>query len=78
MVFKYRKVESSEIKKRTFEGKTDPSKNNHSLTSKYMPSYKYYMKVNYELGTSREDCFRTRKDAEDYLKVLKNREGKIV
>lgn len=30
-----------EVKKRTFEGKTDPDKNEKSLTSKYMTSQKY-------------------------------------
>ena len=37
-----------EIKRRTFEGKTDPSKNDSALTSKYQPSYRYYMEIEFK------------------------------
>ena len=65
-----------EVKRRTFEGKTDPSKNDEALTSKYMTSYRYIalyrIRFEYEHGgvsevdTSR--CFRTKREAEESMK----------
>ena len=55
-------VISFEIKRRKFEGNDDPSKNNHPLTSKYMPSYRYAAlykaRYTYDSGqvTERDDC----------------------
>jgi hypothetical protein len=46
------KVLNYEILKRTFEGKTDPSKNDKALTSKYSSSKKYmaFYSVQWEHG----------------------------
>lgn len=72
MKFYYDKPESCIIKKRTFEGKTDPDKNADSLTSKYMPSYKYWVELIYETGRHAVATFRTKTEAEAfYAKALK-------
>jgi hypothetical protein len=52
------------IKRRTFEGKTNPKANNNSLTSKYMPSYKYWSEITYENGQKITNCHRTKREAE--------------
>jgi hypothetical protein len=37
-------ITKAEVLRRTFEGKTDPSKNNDALTSKYYPSKRYLLR----------------------------------
>lgn len=56
---RYQKVTGFNIKRRTFEGKTDPTKNNSSLTSKYMTSYKYWLEIEYDSYTA-ENCYPTK------------------
>ena len=68
-----------EIKRRTFEGKTDPSKNDNSLTSKYMPSYKYWLKITFpQSAQPHTNCFRTKREAEESYANAVKRAGKIV
>ena len=59
----YDKPTECTIKRRTFEGKTDPSKNSDSLTSKYMPSYKYWLLIGYDTGRKAVATFRTKAEA---------------
>lgn len=67
-------IVSFEVKRRTFEGKTDKSKNTELLTSEYMPSYRYValyrMRRDYGSGNvsvkDESRAFRTKKEAEDY------------
>lgn len=70
----YEKVKSFEIKRRTFEGKTDPDKNINSLTSKYMPSYKYWVRIVFENYTS-DRCFPTKKQCVEYVEKRKRIAG---
>ena len=66
---------SFEIKRRTFEGKTDKSKNDHALTSEYMPSYRYIAlyKIRRDYGNgniSEKDeyrCYRSKTEAEQAM-----------
>ena len=74
MKFYYPDVLSYEIKRRTFEGKDNPDKNNNSLTSKYMPSYKYWMKIEHPNYVSK-NCYRTKQDALEALETAKYRAG---
>jgi len=67
-----------EIKRRTFEGKTDLTANEHSLTSRYMPSLRYHMTITFEDGTTRENCFRTKRDAEYYYERCVCLAGKLL
>lgn len=68
----YDKPTEYTIKRRTFEGKTDPSKNADSLTSKYMPSYKYWLLIGYDTCRKAVSTFRTKLDAEAfYANALK-------
>ena len=68
-------IVSFEVKRRTFEGKTDPSKNDHASTSKYMTSYRYIalykVKREYDDGgiSEREEyrCFRSKAEAEQEM-----------
>ena len=66
------KVIKYEILKRTFEGKTDPTKNGDALTSKYMPSKKYiafYTVLNDEGNQSQaNETFVTKTEAENEMK----------
>ena len=79
MEMKYEKPTGHVIKRRTFEGKTDPSKNDSGLTSKYMPSYKYWMKITYpHAPQGHTDCYRTKKDAEAAFELAVTRAGTLV
>ena len=71
----YEQVKSFEIKRRTFEGRTNPGKNNNSLTSKYMPSYKYWVRIVFENYTT-DQCFPTKKQCVDYVEQRKRAAGK--
>jgi hypothetical protein len=67
------KILKYEIKKRTFEGKTNPEKNDHALTSEYQPSYKYIaFYTQQELDDNKQltgepfdtyYCYRTKQEA---------------
>ncbi len=58
------------IKRRTFEGEIDPSKNDNSLTSKYMPSYRYWLKITYPHNIEGiTSIYRRKKDAEDAFEL---------
>jgi hypothetical protein len=63
------RVKDYRIYKRTFEGKTDPAKNDHALTSKYMPSYKYIAfftdeyNDNDHIEQEAHQCYVTKQDA---------------
>lgn len=63
-----------EIKRRTFEGKTDIDKNNNSLTSKYMPSYKYWLRIDYE-NYSSENCHPKKSDCQQAVEKAKRLAG---
>ncbi len=77
MELKCQKVKDFQIKRRTFEGKTNPAKNDNSLTSKYMPSYRYWLKIQYETYTS-ENCFCTKAECLGAVATAKNIVGKIL
>ena len=67
------KVVQFEIKRRTFEGKADSSKNDQALTSKYMPSQKYiaFYTVQSEDNTySYNKCYTTKKEAEEDMQRM--------
>ena len=65
MKMRYEMPTGYKIKRRTFEGKEDETKNDSSLTSKYMPSYKYWMIIYYPHNTNGiQNCYRTKTDAE--------------
>ena len=63
------RVKKYEVLRRTFEGKTDPSKNDNALTSKYMPSQKYIAMYTIEYDDKNHDeikrykCYTTKKEA---------------
>ena len=63
------RVKEYQVLKRTFEGKTDPSKNDKALTSKYMPSQKYIALFTIEYDDNNHDevktskCYITKQDA---------------
>jgi len=78
MKFTYPNIKSYEIKRRTFEGKTNPQKNLNSLTSKYMPSYKYWVKISFDNGTHSEDCRPTKQSCIDYVEHRKRLAGKTL
>ena len=61
------------IHKRTFEGKTDTTKNDCPITSKYYPSKKYAVAFDL-LGYKHNPvvhCFKTKKDALAYAVLLR-------
>lgn len=69
-----------EIKQRTFEGKTDSSKNDHSLTSKYMPSHRYYMEIEFKADDCHDayitrNTYRTKADALAHYELCVKRAG---
>lgn len=76
MEMTYPKVMGYRIKRRTFEGKTDPTKNDDSLTSKYMPSYKYWIEVEFEDGNKRTDTRPTKRECLEFVARLKLDAGK--
>lgn len=76
MKITYPKVKSFEIKRRTFEGRTDPTKNDNSLTSKYMPSYKYWVKIKFEDGSETEDTKPTKQLCLNFVEHRKSIAGK--
>ena len=76
MIMHYDKPVSREIKRRTFEGKTDPAKNDNSLTSKYMPSYRYWMEITYDTGRVSETCKVTKRDCIEYFEACERMAGK--
>lgn len=79
MGMRYEKPTGHEIKRRTFKGKTDDSKNDNSLTSKYLPSYKYWMKITYPHALQgHTDCYRTKREAEEAYEKAVKRAGTIV
>jgi hypothetical protein len=69
---------SFEVRRRTFEGRVDETKNNDALTSKYMPSYRYIalyrIKRDYGDGNvsvrDESRCFTTKQRASDYVSEL--------
>lgn len=67
-------VKGFEIKRRTFEGKTDIDKNNNSFTSKYMPSYKYWLRIDYE-NYSSENCYPKKSDCQQAIETAKRLAG---
>jgi len=70
-------VKGFEIKRRTFEGRTNPDKNNSSLTSKYMPSYKYWMRIEYD-NYSSEYCKPTKKQCLEIVEAAKRKAGTVM
>ena len=77
MKLQYQNVKGFEIKRRTFEGKTEPEKNNSSLTSKYMPSYKYWMRIDYD-NYSSENCYPRKSDCVAAIERAENQAGSLV
>jgi hypothetical protein len=69
-------IYSIQVKRRTFEGKTDNSKNDNALTSKYMPSYKYWYEFKTMEGVKHTNCTTTKKDAYQEIKDYRLKEGK--
>lgn len=69
---------SYELKRRTFEGIADKSKNADSLTSEYMPSYKYWIKIHYKEGHFSSRTYRTKKDALRSYEMAKIKAGRII
>jgi len=78
MELRRRKPLSYDLRRRKFEGRTDDSKNGDSLTSKYMPSYKYWMKILYEGGREQASCYRTKKDALAAYDLAKSKAGTLI
>ncbi|KKN00790.1 hypothetical protein LCGC14_1134150 [marine sediment metagenome] len=74
---RYQEVTGFNIKRRTFEGKTDPTKNNSSLTSKYMTSYKYWLEIEYD-GYTAENCYPTKAECIAAVETAKARVGSLV
>lgn len=74
---RYQKVKGFEIKRRTFEGKINPAKNNNSLTSKYMVSYKYWMRIDYD-NYSSENCYIRKSDCLAAVETAKRQAGSLV
>ena len=70
-------VKGFEIKRRTFEGKNDPNKNNNSLTSKYMLSYKYWLRIDYE-DYSAERCYPKKLDCQQAVETAKRLAGSLL
>jgi hypothetical protein len=70
-----RKLNISNVRlhRRTFEGKTDESKNNSAITSKYMTSYKYAVSYDIEgyMHNPSVDTFVGKKDALSHIDWLK-------
>lgn len=77
MEFRHLPVKRFEIKRRTFEGKTNPAKNNNSLTSKYMPSYKYWLLLDFGCHTT-EDCYPTKRQCYQRIEEAKREAGKLL
>lgn len=75
MKFTHSNVIGFEIKRRTFEGKTNPNKNDNSLTSKYMPSYKYWLRIEYE-DYSSENCYPRKSECQQAVETAKQLAGK--
>ncbi len=73
MELRYGKVKSFVIKRRTFEGKND-----HSLTSKYMTSYKYWYELITEEGARHENTTRTKREAVGEIEDYKRKEGRLM
>ena len=65
-------ISNVQVHKRTFEGETDPSKNDNPITSKYYRSCKFAVSYNIE-GYEHlvVTCKRTKKDAIAYVEKLK-------
>jgi hypothetical protein len=68
-------VKSFEIKRRTFEGKIDPSKNDCSLTSKYMPSYKYWLRIVFDNGQISTETKPTKQQCIDFVDNCRRQAG---
>lgn len=72
------RVKEYEILKRTFEGKTDLSKNDNPLTSKYMTSQKYIALYTLEYDDNNHDeikvykCYTTKKEASEDMEYQSN------
>ena len=77
MEFRHLPVTSFEIKRRTFEGRINSAKNNNSLTSKYMPSYKYWLKLNFG-NHATENCFPTKRQCLQRVEEAKREAGKLL
>jgi len=75
MKFTHPNVIGFEIKRRTFEGETNPDKNNNSLTSKYMSSYKYWLRIDYE-NYSSENCYSKKSECQQAVETAKQLAGK--
>ena len=75
---RHRKPVFYELKRRKFEGKNDDSKNGDSLTSKYMPSYKYWMRIHYKDGGNSTNCYRTKKDALEAYETARRKAGSLI
>ena len=72
----YSKPVGYEVKRRTFEGKTNPDKNGDSLTSKYYPSYKYWIQIEHDDGTVIIRTKRTKKECVEYFQHCLSIAGK--
>jgi len=68
------KVIQYEVKKRTFEGIKNPTKNDDALTSKYMPSLKYIAFYTVETDDNNQyksqKSYKTKKEAEEDMKIM--------
>ena len=74
MKWYYPNVKSFQIKRRTFEGKTNPAKNNNSLTSKYYTSRRYWLEIEYDNYFS-ESCYRTKAKCLEVVELAKRIAG---
>jgi hypothetical protein len=75
MELRYGKIDNStiQVKRRTFEGKND-----NALTSKYMPSYKYWYEFKTIDGITHSNCTRTKKEALQEIEIYRLKEGELL
>jgi hypothetical protein len=59
-------IKNANIVRRTFEGKTDPSKNDNPITSKYYTSKKYAVVCEW-YGKPHAEAFTSKQEAQDWI-----------
>lgn len=78
MEFRHGIVKSFIIKRRKLEGRSDPTKNDDSLTSKYMPSYRYWLQIEFEGGQVTTRTRPTKQECVEYVERCKRLAGSIM
>jgi len=75
MKIRYGKIDNAsiQIKRRTFEGKND-----HALTSQYMPSYKYWYEFKTIDGVTHSNCTTTKAKATQEIENYRLKEGELL